>query len=87
MREPIDRRVELAPRQPADAVLAVLDDRFFVGMRGRVEHHGHVRAELCLPRAFHELREARGSHRLHDLARAQHVREEDSSIEALAQLV
>ena len=27
VREPVDRRVELAPRQAADAVLAVLDDR------------------------------------------------------------
>ncbi len=87
MRESIDRRVELAPRQTTNAVFAVLDDRFFVGMRGRVKHDGHVRTELRLTRAFDELRDARGTHRLHDLARAEHVREENCSIEALAQLV
>src|SRR5207249_1873119 len=83
MREPIDRRVQLAPRQAAHAVVAVLDERFFVRMRGGMKHHGEVWSELGLAGGFRELRERRWSHRRDDLARAQYTGEEHRALGAL----
>ena len=89
LREPVDRRVELAPGQAAHAALAVLDDRFLVGVRGRVEHHREVRPELGVPRDPRRTARARvGSIGASTPAsRAASSRRTAPAIEALAQSV